>query len=161
MMGRSLILTISVLFLFLGGIANLVLAEKPSLRETIKQERSKLKQLQQEIHEAKKQQEKTQKQHDSVLQSIESLDRKVYRKRKDYDAIRDEIQKTNWELEKVNQKTNRLKVSLQQREKGVKTRLRRLYMEGQSGWFQSLLSFHSLFGAVQEIMALWKSFHSM
>ena len=142
-MEYRIILTISIFCLFSGGAANFAWAEKPSLREKIKQERSNLKQLKQEIQEAKKQQEATQKRHDSVLASVESLDRKVHQKRKDYDAIRHEIGKTDRELEKINQKANQLKVSLQRREQAVKTRLRRLYMEGQSGWFQSLLSFHS------------------
>ena len=142
-MERSLILAISVICLYAGGIANFAWAEKPSQLEKIKQERSRLKQLKWEIQEAKKQQEKTRKQHDSVLQSIESLDRKLYQKRKDYGVLRHEIRKTDQELQKIDQKVNKLQSSFQRLEQGVKVWMRRLYMEGQSGWFQSLLSFDS------------------
>ena len=113
------------------------------MQEKIQRERSSLRQLKQDIQEAKRQQERTQKQHDSVLQSIEKLDRKLYQKRKDYDATRFEIRNLDRELEEIHQKVNQIEVSLRRREEAVKVRLRRLYMEGQSGWFQPLLAFDS------------------
>lgn len=143
MMQFSLILTISSFCFFSGAAGNFVWAEKPSLQEKIQQERSNLKQLKQEIRRAKKKQEKTKRQHDSVLQSIENLDRKLHQKRKDYGAIKRDIRKTDRKLKKINEKADQLKASLQRGEQAVNTRLRRLYMEGQSGWFQWLLPFDS------------------
>ena len=115
-------------------------AKPATLQDKIQKERSNLQQLKQEIQETKKQHRKTQKKHDAVLQSIETLDRELHQKRKEYDSISREIRKTDRELKKLSQKASLLKSSLQQREQTVKTRLRRLYMEGQSGWFRPLLS---------------------
>ena len=142
-MQLSLILTISVFCIFSSVAGDFVWAGKSSLQEKIHRERSSLRKLKQDIQEAKRQQEITKKQHDSVLQSIESLDQKLHQKRKDYDAIRFEIRHLDQELEEIHQKVNQIEVSLRRREQAVKVRLRRLYMEGQSGWFQPLLAFDS------------------
>ncbi len=139
---RSLIVGASILVVFAWFVsdAESVRAEKATLQDKIKQERSHLQQLKQEIQETKKQHKKTQQQHDAVLQSIETLDRELHQKRKEYDAISRDIRKTDRELEKLGHKASLLKASLQRREQSVKTRLRRLYMEGQRGWFRPLLS---------------------
>jgi murein hydrolase activator len=120
-----------------------VWAEKASLKDKIQRERSSLEQLKNEIHETKKQQEQTQKQHDAVLQSIENLDRELHQKRKEFGTISREIRKTDRELENLDQKVGQLEASLDQRARAVKTRLRRLYMEGQGAWFRPLLSSNS------------------
>ncbi len=139
---RSLIFVASILVVFAWFVsdAESVRAEKATLQDKIKKERSHLQQLKQEIQETKKQHQKTQQQHDAVLQSIETLDRELHQKRKEYDAISRDIRKTDRELEKLGHKASLLKASLQRREHSVKTRLRRLYMEGQRGWFRPLLS---------------------
>jgi len=142
-MKRRSLIFVGVLFFILpwivmgGGSA---WAEKATLQDKIQKERSNLQQLKQEIQETKKQHKKTQRKHDAVLQSIETLDQELHQKRKAYGAISREIRKTDRELEKLTHKASLLKASLQQREQSVKTRLRRLYMEGQSGWFRPLLS---------------------
>lgn len=117
-----------------------VWAKQASLEDKIQRERSHLQQLKQEIQETKQQHEKTQKKHDAVLHSIETLDRELHQKQKESTAISREIRKTDRELEKLNRKARQMKTSLQRRELAVKTRLRRLYMEGQRGWFRPLLS---------------------
>ncbi len=141
-MRPSLILIISLWVFWSGGGTgpDRVGAGQTLLQDKIKRERSNLQHLKQEIEETKKQREQTQKKHDAVLQSIETLDRKLHQQRKEYDAITREIRKTDRELKKLNRKASRLKASLQQREQAVKIRLRRLYMEGQRGWFRPLLS---------------------
>ena len=141
-MRPSFFLGISVLLLLSWGMNGLdpVWAKQPSLQEKIKRERSKLRQLKQEIQETKQQRAQTQKRHDTVLQSVETLDRELHQKRKEYTAIRREIRKTDREQETLNRKVSQLAASLQQRERAVKTRLRRLYMEGHRGWFRPLLS---------------------
>ena len=63
MMRYSFILALGGFCFFSVGVDNFSWAEKPSLQEKIQQERSNLKQLKQEIQEAKKEQEKTQRQH--------------------------------------------------------------------------------------------------
>lgn len=139
---RSLILggSIFVIFAWVAMSSGTAWAEKVTLQDKIQKERSNLQQLKQEIQETKKQHKQAQQKHDAVLQSIETLDQELHEKRKSYDAISRDIRKTDRELEKLSRQARQLKASLKQREQSVKTRLRRLYMEGQSGWFRPLLS---------------------
>ena len=141
-MRHSLILKIGFLCFTCGGVmtGSHVLAAKPSLTDKIQRERGNLERLKQEIQKTQKQAEHTQKQHDAVLQSIETLDKKLHQERQEYRTISREIRKTDRELEALNKKAEALNESLQEREETVKSRLRRLYMEGQSGWFRPLLS---------------------
>ncbi|MDA0737891.1 MAG: peptidoglycan DD-metalloendopeptidase family protein [Nitrospirae bacterium] len=135
-LGVSIAVTLSLMMM----VDHTVLAGNATLQDKIKKERSHLQQLKQEIQETKKQHKETQEQHDAVLQSIESLDQELHQKQKEYGSISQDIRKTDQELGKLNQQTNQLQASLEQRERSVKARLRRLYMEGQSGWFRPLLS---------------------
>ncbi|MDT7040907.1 murein hydrolase activator EnvC family protein [Candidatus Nitronereus thalassa] len=137
------LISLTLCCVWVGNDPAFVWAEKASLKEKILRERSNLEQLKQEINETRKQHEQTQRQHDTVLQSIENLDRELHEKRKEYGVISREIRKTDRELEKLDQKASQLEASLEQRSKAVKTRLRRIYMEGQGAWFRPLLSSNS------------------
>jgi len=141
-MRPSFVLGITFLF-FLSGdlkVVDPVWAAPTSLQDKIKRERSHLQQLKQEIQETKQQRQQTEKEHDAVLQSVETLDRNLYQERKEYDAIRRKIRKVDREQATLNRKAAQVDASLQKREHVVKTRLRRLYMEGHRGWFRPLMS---------------------
>ena len=139
-MRPNCILAITLLLFWGMNGVDPVWGKQPSLQDKINRERSNLQQLKREIQETKQQREKTQKKHDAVLQSVETLDRELHQKRKEYNTVQREIRKADREQEKLNRKASQLDASLQQREQAVKTRLRRLYMEGHRGWFRPLLS---------------------
>ena len=111
-----------------------------SLREKIEKEKHTLEQLKQDIRKTRKQRDRSQKKRDAVLQSIERLDRQYHKERRDAATITRELQQIEQELEKIVTQGSALQSQMDDRKTMIETRLRRLYMDGQAGWFQPLVT---------------------
>ena len=114
-----------------------------SLNRKIDKEQIDLQQLRQEIRVAKRKKDRTQRQADEVLKTIEALDRQSVKKRKGYDTINRQLRKTDQELEEIGKNLRQLRANLLARGGSVLTRLRLLYMEGRAGRLKPLLAANS------------------
>ena len=111
-----------------------------SLQEKIEKEKHTLEQLKRDIRKTRKQRDRSQKKQDAVLQSIERLDRQYHQERRDAATITRELKQIEQELEKIVTQGTALQSQMDKRKTMIETRLRRLYMDGQAGWFQALLT---------------------
>ena len=112
----------------------------PPSGKKIEQEKHTLEQLKQDIRKTRKQRDRSQKKRDAVLQSIERLDRQYHKERRDASTITRELQQIEQELEKIVTQGSALQSQMDDRKTMIETRLRRLYMDGQAGWFQPLVT---------------------
>ncbi len=120
-----------------------VLGQPSSIQDNIEKEKFTLEQLKQEIEKTSKQRDRSRKKHDAVLQSIERLDRRLHKERREAAAINRKLNTIDRELNKMGAQLTTLRSKMNEKKAVVGTRLRRLYMEGQAGWFQPLLTAHS------------------
>lgn len=131
-----------------GLVVSVAVGGQADLKDQIQQEQTTLQQLKEKIKETKKKRKQAQQQHDSVLQSIEDLDRKLYAQRREFKRITRQIKSVDQDLAKIGALLADLHTSLGKRRESVKARVRLLYMEGQAGLVKPLLSAQS-FGMFQ------------
>lgn len=127
----------------LVSVPPLVVGQLSSLQEKIEKEKQTLEQLKQEIQETRKQRDRSQKKQTAVLQSIERLDRQYYKERREKAVITRDLRQIDRELKKIGTQLTALQSQINERKAMIETRLRRLYMDGQAGWFQPLLTANS------------------
>ncbi|MEC4674105.1 MAG: peptidoglycan DD-metalloendopeptidase family protein [Nitrospirota bacterium] len=132
----------------------IALGKDAVLKEQIKQEQTTLQKLKEKIKETKKKRKRAKKQHDSVLQSIEDLDRKLYAHRKDFKKINRQIKSVDLTLAKIGAQLADLHSSLGKRKESVRARVRLLYMEGQVGLVKPLFAARSVSRFQRRLMYL-------
>lgn len=114
--------------------------DSSSLKREIEQERSRLEQLNKEIHEAQEKAKKVERKQGSVLKTIEKLDQKLVRKRNEYKRINRLLKKKDRDLAQLNDKLVQLRSGTKERRESISARLRLLYMEGRDGYLKALLA---------------------
>ncbi len=115
-------------------------ADPSSLANEMTQERHRLKQLKKKITESKEKATKAKKQHGSVLKNIEQLDQRLYRKKKERSRIDAKIKKKDQELANLSIDITDLDQHVQTHRNAVTARLRLLYIEGRTGYLQTLFT---------------------
>lgn len=132
-MGLSLLLTVLM-------AAPSLAQRRDSVRDRIDQERKNLEKLRGTIEEKKKKSGEVEKQRESVLQGIQSLDERLVRYKQDHHEIRRKLRKKDREIEQMNAKLGSLENSIMERREAIAARLRVQYIEGRFGHLKSLLA---------------------
>jgi len=109
-----------------------------SLQEKIEKEKQTLQQLKQEIRKTREQRDRSRKKQAEVLQSIERLDRRLHKERRESTLINREIKQIDRELDKIDAQLTGLRSDMRDKQAVIGTRLKRLYMEGRAGWVSPL-----------------------
>ena len=138
-----------LLFLVLGtlvwpGLSASIAKDKKAIQKEIDAERSRLKELNQEIRETKQKAKKVESEQDSVLKTIENLDKKLKSKQDSYQKTSQKLKKKDKELAALNAQMSKIKKTIKDRDQAISARLRVLYMEGRDGYLKSLISANSL-----------------
>lgn len=131
---------------FLGtvsGLCTVWAGNSSSIKEEISQERQRLEQLNQEIQKTQEQAKQVEKQHGSVLKNIEKLDRQLHQHKKDRKRIDQQIQEKDTELAGLTSQIQTIGEDIQSHQSSIAARLRLLYIEGRSGYLQSLFAAES------------------
>ena len=115
-------------------------ADPGTIEKERSQERQRLKQLQKKIAETQKKATKAKKQHGSVLKTIEQLDQKLYRKKKERTRIDAQLKEQDQKLAVLNTNMIELKKTVQTHRSAVTARLRLLYIEGRTGYLKTLFT---------------------
>lgn len=150
-----------VLVAFLATSVGLIAIEplmvwgaRSSLQEKIEREKYTLEQLKKEIRKTKKERDRSRKKHDEVLQSIERLDRQLHKERQEAIGISREIKQIDRELNKIGTQLTKLQSHINDQNAVIRTRLRRLYMEGRAGWVHPLVAADSYAQFQRRLMSL-------
>lgn len=114
-----------------------------ALNRKVEQERNQLKQLQEEIRDKKKKAATVEQKTDSVLKTIQELDQRIVRQRKESQSANRKLREKDRELDEIGRQLDRVQSQLDERRHVVRKRLRLLYMEGRVGYLEVLLASHS------------------
>lgn len=131
--------------LVLGVLVSIVGAQgkQGSLKRNIDKEQIDLRQLKQEIRDTKRKKQRTQREADAMLRSIEDLDKQFVKKQKSYNTISNQLGKTDRDLEEIGKNLKHLRSSLLAKRESVLVRLRLLYVEGRVSRLRPLLTTNS------------------
>ena len=116
------------------------LAWADSIGDKIDQERKSLEQLKDQIEETRRQADEASKKRESILQGIQSLDKRHMKYRHKHQDINRKLRKKDQEIEIISRQLSRLKESVRERQDAILARLRVLYMEGRLGQWKTLLA---------------------
>jgi septal ring factor EnvC (AmiA/AmiB activator) len=122
------------------GLESVVVAANDPITEKIKQERKTLKQLKGKIEEKRKRADEAEKKRESVLQGIQSLDKRLIRHRRDHRYINKKLRKKDREIGDITEQLGTMRASIQERRDAILARLRVQYMEGRFGYVKALLA---------------------
>jgi murein hydrolase activator len=111
--------------------------------DKIKKERKALDQLKGQIEEKRKQADEAGKKRESLLQGIQTLDKRVLRYRQSHQEISRNLRKKDQEIEVINAQLAGLRASMRERQDAILARLRVQYMEGRFGHWKTLLASNS------------------
>ncbi len=109
------------------------------LNKHIEKEKRELEQLEDAIREKKKEKQALQKQEESVLSTLETIDRRVRNLQEDAVSIEDQIRKKEKEIGYLSSALGVLDASIQDRRDMIMMRVRTLYQEGESGFLKVLI----------------------
>jgi septal ring factor EnvC (AmiA/AmiB activator) len=118
-------------------------SDKKALKQEIEQERSRLQELNQEIRDTQQKAKKVESEQDSVLKTIENLDKKLKGKQDSYQQTSRQLKKKDRELAELNAQLADIGTTIKQQRHSISARLRLLYMEGRDGYVKALLSANS------------------
>jgi murein hydrolase activator len=111
-----------------------------SIGEKIDKERKSLEQLKDRIEEKRRQADEAGKKRESILQGIQTLDKRHMRYRQTHQEISRKLRKKDQEIETINTQLSRLGSSVRERQDAILARLRVQYMEGRLGHWKTLLA---------------------
>jgi septal ring factor EnvC (AmiA/AmiB activator) len=111
-----------------------------SIGEKIDKERKSLEQLKDRIEEKRRQADEAGKKRESILQGIQTLDKRHMLYRHTYQEISRKLRKKDQEIEAINAQLSRLGESVRERQEAILARLRVQYMEGRLGHWKALLA---------------------
>ncbi len=111
--------------------------------DKIEKERKALDQLKGQIEEKRKQADEAGKKRESLLQGIQTLDKRVLRYRQSHQEISRNLRKKDQEIEAINAQLAGLRASMRERQDAILARLRVQYMEGRFGHWKTLLASNS------------------
>jgi septal ring factor EnvC (AmiA/AmiB activator) len=123
----------------MGGGAASVLAGD-SIAEKIERERKTLERLKGTIEEKRKQASEAEKRRESLLQSIQSLDEQLIRRRQDHQDILRKLHKKDREIQQITEQIRIMRAGMRERREAILTRFRAQYMEGRYGYAKALLA---------------------
>ncbi len=109
------------------------------ITQKIEQERKTLEQLKGKIEEKRKRADEAEKQRESILQSIQTLDERLLRYRQERQEIDRKLKKKDRELEELNAQLASLRARIDARRDAILARLRVQYTEGRFGYLKALL----------------------
>jgi septal ring factor EnvC (AmiA/AmiB activator) len=126
-------------------------ADPSTIKEEMTQERRRLEQLNQEILETQKKAKRIEKKHGSVLKTIEKLDKQLYDQKKARTRIAQQIKEKDLELANLTARITDLEKDIRTRQSSISARLRVLYMEGRTGYLQTLFAAESFTDAAHRM----------
>jgi len=117
-----------------------VLAAGDPIAEKIEQERKTLERLKGRIEEKRKRADEAEKKRESVLQGIQTLDKRLVRHRQDHRKILRKLRKKDREINTITEQVSLMRTGVQERQDAILARLRAQYMEGRLGYMKALLA---------------------
>ncbi len=118
----------------------IVVAANDPISKKIERERKTLEQLKGKIEEKKKRADEAEKKRESVLQGIQSLDKRLIRHRQEHRNISKKLRKKDREIKDITKQLDTIRTSIQKRRDAILARLRVQYMEGRFGYMKALLA---------------------
>lgn len=110
------------------------------IAEKIERERKTLEQLKGKIEEKRKRADEAEKKRESVLQGIQTLDKRLVRHRQDHREILKKLRKKDQEIDTITERVSLMRAGVQERREAILARLRAQYMEGRFGYMKALLA---------------------
>jgi len=110
------------------------------IAEKIERERKTLEQLKGKIEEKRKRASEAEKKRESVLQGIQTLDKRMVRHRQDHREILRKLRKKDREITVITERVSLMRAGVQERREAILARFRAQYMEGRFGYMKALLA---------------------
>lgn len=133
-------LSVGVLIWGLVALSWAAVAGADPITDKIEKERKALEQLKSQIKEKRKQAAEAGKKRESLLQGIQTLDERLLQYRQAHQDISRKLRKKDQEIEAINAQLAKLRISVQERQDAILTRLRVQYIEGRFGYWKTLLA---------------------
>ena len=111
-----------------------------SISEKIDKEQKRLEHVKGEIEEKRRKADEADKKRESILQAIQSLDKRHMRYRQTHRELSRNLRKKDQEIEAINGQITGLQAGVKERQEAILARLRIQYMEGRFGHWKTLLA---------------------
>jgi len=115
-------------------------ASENALHQKIAHEKTHLKILQTKIRATKEKVGKAELREHSLLQTIETLDRRLVQKRRKEETLNQSLKRKDQEIAGIDRHVREVRATLAQRRQSISARLRLLYMEGRGSYIKALFT---------------------